>query len=111
MSRHCFDPERESDTHALPDLELWEDGIYSVTCTKGCGTFDVPSSEVEAESSASGPAARCYCPSCEWQVGTAEKTERRGWFFWFCLPGCMPDSSVFGPYDTEQEALDAARQD
>jgi len=32
-----------------------------------------------------------------------------GWYYWFCLPGCMPDSSPFGPFDTEAEALEDAR--
>lgn len=34
-----------------------------------------------------------------------------GWFYWFSLPGCLPDSEAFGPFETEQEALaDALNQ-
>jgi hypothetical protein len=34
-----------------------------------------------------------------------------GWYYWFCFPGCLPDSEAFGPYATEQEAIDAARDE
>lgn len=32
-----------------------------------------------------------------------------GWYFWFCFPGCMPDSQPVGPFETEQEAIDEAQ--
>ena len=31
-----------------------------------------------------------------------------GWFYWYCLPGCMPDSEPHGPFDTAEEAKQAA---
>lgn len=31
-----------------------------------------------------------------------------GYYFWFTLPGCLPDSEAFGPYSTEERAYDAA---
>ena len=27
-----------------------------------------------------------------------------GWYWWFCQPGCLPDSHPVGPYSTEHEA-------
>lgn len=27
-----------------------------------------------------------------------------GWYSWYSLPGCIPDSDAFGPYDTEIDA-------
>lgn len=31
-----------------------------------------------------------------------------GWFWWTCEPGCLPDSSAFGPFNTSRQAwLDA----
>lgn len=33
-----------------------------------------------------------------------------GWYFWFCLPGCLPDSDAFGPYQTEKEAISELRE-
>lgn len=32
-----------------------------------------------------------------------------GWCFQFCFPGCLPESSPFGPYETYQEAVEAAQ--
>ncbi len=33
-----------------------------------------------------------------------------GWYYWFCLPGCLPDSDAIGPFDSESEALQDARE-
>lgn len=33
-----------------------------------------------------------------------------GWYYWFCFPGCMPDSDPMGPFETEAEALADARE-
>lgn len=33
-----------------------------------------------------------------------------GWYYWFCLPGCMPDSDPIGPFTTEEEAIADARE-
>ena len=32
-----------------------------------------------------------------------------GWYWWSCFPGCLPDSDAIGPFETEQEAIDDAR--
>lgn len=32
-----------------------------------------------------------------------------GWYAWICLPGCLPDSDPFGPYDSEEEAVEDMR--
>ena len=29
-----------------------------------------------------------------------------GWYCWYCLPGCIPESEPFGPYETEEELID-----
>ena len=34
-----------------------------------------------------------------------------GYYYWSCFPGCLPDSDPSGPYDTEQEAIEAARDE
>jgi hypothetical protein len=34
--------------------------------------------------------------------------DQQAWFFWFSLPGCLPDSEPFGPFKTEIEALEHA---
>lgn len=32
-----------------------------------------------------------------------------GWFWWTCLPGCLPDSDPVGPFTTSDQALEDAR--
>ena len=32
-----------------------------------------------------------------------------GWFYWYCFPGCMPDSEATGPFATRAEALKDAQ--
>lgn len=32
-----------------------------------------------------------------------------GWYYWVCFPGCLPDSDPFGPFDTEEAAIQDAR--
>ena len=34
-----------------------------------------------------------------------------GWYYWYCLPGCLPDSSPIGPFETEQAAIEALREE
>ena len=33
---------------------------------------------------------------------------RVGWYYWTCLPGCLPDSDAFGPYRSAVQAAHAA---
>lgn len=34
-----------------------------------------------------------------------------GYYWWACFPGCLPDSDPYGPFPTEQEAVDNAQED
>ena len=34
-----------------------------------------------------------------------------GWYYWHCFPGCLPDSSPVGPFDTEEKAVAALREE
>jgi len=45
----------------------------------------------------------------EWE-GQEEPSEA-GWHYWYCFPGCMPDSDPIGPFKTEAEAIEAAREE
>ena len=33
------------------------------------------------------------------------ENQGNAWFYWFSLPGCLPDSEPFGPFDSEIDAL------
>jgi hypothetical protein len=34
-----------------------------------------------------------------------------GWFYWYCFPGCLPDSEPMGPYASAKEAKEAAQEE
>lgn len=38
--------------------------------------------------------------------GESVDADYRGkWAYWSCLPGCLPDSDIFGPFDTLKDAI------
>ena len=102
MSQAYSRPSRESDPYSLPDIEVWQEQVATIECSR-CGTFEIPESHIEEG---------IYCPSCESAGAEVVETDppRFAWWFWFCLPGCMPDGGVQGPFETEEEALDEARE-
>lgn len=34
-----------------------------------------------------------------------------GWYWWACLPGCLPDSDPIGPFETKEAALADAQSE
>ena len=94
------DPTRETDPHALPDLE-----IFQLTA------FEVAESEMYEEEQ--------YEYLKRYPLATMNSRDRDnmleamvdelgiegGWYYWFCFPGCLPDSSPFGPFDSAEAAI------
>ena len=33
-----------------------------------------------------------------------------GWYYWYCQPGCLPDSDAIGPFPTDTEAFADAEE-
>lgn len=85
MAYHYSDPSRESDPHALPDVETFQ--------TDEDGYLD------------GKPFVLPHKPG-----GTAYGV-RLGWFYVFVTPLESWDSEPVGPYDSETEALAAAREE
>lgn len=105
MSQQYSNPKRASDPYALPDVEVWRDRITVIKCR--CGDYEVHEESITVLSADED----VHCPSCDKLVSRqdVEFTGRQGWFWWSCLPGCLPDSSPFGPFESEQEALTDAQ--
>lgn len=103
MARHYSDPTRATETYALPDLETFE--AYPATCPdcdRGFGIAPDYYGIVYPET----------CPDCGRDGITPENTAANPhWYYWYCFPGCMPDSDPIGPFDTEADALADARAD
>lgn len=38
-----------------------------------------------------------------------DKFDGPGFYWWFCYPGCLPDSDPFGPFESEADAQSDAR--
>jgi len=70
-------PSRESDPHALPDVEVFYMNANDIAAASQ-GTY-----WHEDESSYAEP----------------------GWYWWPCFPGCLPDGDPNGPFATQAEAL------
>ena len=49
-----------------------------------------------------------YGPGSPFWNGGADMAEGR--YYWFCFPGCLPDSDPVGPFGTEAEALADAQE-
>lgn len=98
------DPTRESETHAMPDAR-----VYQLT------SLEV--AELDEDT------IRSYMRRREFQLAAMSSRVRDamfdamiedhgitgGWFFDYCLPGCLPDSQPFGPYPSRDAAIAAAR--
>ena len=74
-------PARESDAYALPDVEV----------------FYVDATEAAANAASDDD----YGPD---GVSISEP----GYYYWYCFPGCMPDSDPIGPFQSAAEAKQAA---
>ena len=81
MAQHYSNPRRARDPHALPDVE----------------TFHVTSA--------------AECPLCQegTTIGQHVMDDHNGWYWWACLPGCLPDGEPMGPFATERDAIADAR--
>lgn len=106
MSQTYSDPSRETDPHALPDLE-----IFQLTAGEVAGQDE----EMVYE----------YMKRREFRFASMNSRDREkminamvdengitgGWFYWYCFPGCLPDSDAIGPFGSYQEAKEAARNE
>lgn len=89
MSQHYSSPKRENDPHSLPNIEVFymsEADIQQVRADSGHDTGGLDDDD-------------------------DTDYARPGWYWVACFPGCMPDGPPDGPYATEQDAIDACRDD
>jgi len=76
MTQAYSNPARESDPYSLPDVE----------------TFYLGDDDAHENSERAA-------------FGTDDEPLAVGWYWWSCMPGCLPDSEPIGPFETEAEAL------
>ena len=91
MSPQYSDPTREEDPHALPDVEVFYISVQDV---------------IDAD-----PDSWLGNAILADEATPTTARDLAGWYFWFCFPGCMPDSDPNGPYATELDAINAAQEE
>lgn len=103
------DPKRESDPHSLPDVEVFQVRAnrklrkdFDYTCECGysvCLSCERAYYPMEMESD-DPPTSEC----CSAFLLTP------GYYYWYCFPGCLPDSDPVGPFGSYEEALEDAQE-
>jgi hypothetical protein len=99
-------PEREHDTWALPDLEIFELTAREIA-ERDEDMIHEFMKRPEYRLAAFNGRAR----DAMFQEMIDENCIEGGWFYWYCFPGCMPDSDAIGPYVSAQAARQAAQDD
>jgi hypothetical protein len=100
MSLHYSDPSRESEPHALPDV--W---VTQLTAEEIAANMedDIHSFMRRPEFKLASMSSRVRDKMLETMI--EELDIKGGWCWYYCLPGCMPDSGPNGPFETEAEAI------
>lgn len=105
MSQHYSNPTRAANKWSLPDVKV----------------FQLTAAEVVEQDD---DLMREYSRRHEFRLATMNSRVRErmidaiveeqgitgGWFYWYCFPGCLPDSDPFGPYPTRADAIAAAQE-
>jgi hypothetical protein len=97
MSQFYTDESRENETYALPDAETFYAKAGEWAHDKNGERCDVETYGMDHD--------RCGEPVDGQDLNSA------GWYWLACLPGCLPDSDPHGPFETEEEAIEDARED
>lgn len=92
MTYFHSDPTRERETYALPDCEVF----YA---ERAEWAYDKHGERCDVE----------YDDDCN-EVPDQTVNEE-GFYYWYSFPGCLPDSDLIGPFKTEEEAIDACREE
>lgn len=86
MSQHYSNPDRESDPHSLPDVEVFELTAREVAERDEDMIHEfMKRREFRLASMNSRDREKMFDAMIE------ENGIKGGWFYWFCFPGCMPD--------------------
>ena len=98
-------PEREHDTWALPDIEL-----FQLTAREAAEHDEDMIWEYSRRHEFRLASMNSKAREAMFDAMIEEEGIEGGWFYHYCLPGCLPDSSPFGPFDSHETALTGARE-
>lgn len=94
------DPKRASDPYSLPDVEVFTANIMRCPVCSA----EYPETD-QGDTSYRNTNDETTC--CN---GKSLVRHESAYWYWFCLPGCMPDSDPMGPFATREEALADAQE-
>lgn len=96
---HYSNPKRENDPYALPDVEVFYVSMDEIISSdKDSIWYDYYTLALEESQGTEDP-----------QNNAAK--DLQGFYYWYCFPGCLPDSDPIGPFETESSALTHAQMD
>jgi hypothetical protein len=99
-------PARATDSYTLPDVEVFQLTAAEVAAQDEDLVYEyMKRREFRLASMNSRDHAAMIDAMIE------EEGITGGWFWWTCLPGCLPDSSAFGPFATQAEAIADAQEE
>jgi hypothetical protein len=106
MSQHYSNPERESNPTALPDIEVFELTAIEAAALDEDAVYEYSKRHEYRLASMNSTVQAMMLGAIVDEQGITG-----GWFYWYCFPGCLPDSPAMGPYDSRAEALTAAQEE
>ena len=105
MSQHYSDESRADDKRSLPDVEVFEMTAREIAEREEDLIYEyMTRHEFRLASMNSRIRDQMFDTMIE------EQGIKGGWVYWYCFPGCMPDSDIFGPFATRAEAIEDMRK-
>lgn len=105
MTQVYSDPSRESDPHALPDVEVFQLTAREVAEMDEDLIYEyLKRHEFRLATMNSRDRERMFDAMVE------EEGITGGWYWQSCFPGCLPDGDHNGPFNTEDEAIKDAQE-
>ena len=99
MAQVYSDPKRESDLHALPDVE-----VFQLTATEVASMDEDLIGEYMKRKEYRFASFNSRDSEAMLEAIVEEAGIKGGWYWWSCFPGCLPDGDPVGPFETAAEA-------
>jgi hypothetical protein len=101
---------RVSDPYALPDIE-----VFQLTAREVAAMDEDTCNEYMRRHEFRLAFMNSKARDAMLDAMVSELGIEGGWFYWYCQPGCLPDSEPFGPFESEelakQDAIDNATEE
>ena len=106
MSQFYSNPEREKDTYAMPDCEVFQLTAIEAAEMDEDIIYDYMKLKEHRLAGMNSKAREKMLEAIVEDYGL-----KGGWYYQYCFPGCLPEGTAFGPYSSKDEAIHAARED